>query len=177
MATNTLPKHPVYGTCTGCTQAKRIDKYGRIREHSYTAAADGILLTLTCPGSNGPYSEFARTVWNARLSRWQDMPIQVDAFMHMTDGQEPEEIYVEVFPSIEAKRGHGRFQERGLSLHFLPVLGADGGEPAAFRTELRNKDGRVVLEEPEQANDGDSVSLLVLRLMEQIGTNEPAVTP
>lgn len=176
MTTNTPPKHPAHGTCVGCTQGKRVDKYGRIREHSYTAASGGLLLTLTCPGSNGPYAEYARTQWNARLSRWQDMPIQVDAFMHMTADQEPEEIYVEVFPSVEAKRGHARFVERGLSLHFLPVFKAGDEEPSEFRTELRNRDGRCVLDEPPVANDGDSVSPLVLRLMEQIGT-DAVVTP
>lgn len=165
----TITEHPAYGTCAGCTQGKRVDKRGRIKPHTRKVARGNVVLDVQCAGSNGPYAEVARTEWNPRLGRWQDMPLQVDAFMHMAGGEEPEPIYVEVFPSTDAKRGHGLFRERGLSLHFLPVFTAEGEEPTAFHTELRNRDGRVVLEEPEAANDGDSVSLLVLRLLERIG--------
>lgn len=160
----TTTEHPAYGTCTGCTQAKRVDKLGRIRKHTRTTTNGSMQLAVTCTGSSGPYAEYSRVEWNPRLGKFVDMPIEVDTVLHPLGDGEPQEVFVNVPAWPDVKAGHARFVKQGMSLHLSPA-NEDG---SLFRAELRDAEGTVLTVEPEARNDG-YIEGLVLKWMEALG--------
>ena len=158
-----MTEHPEYATCLGCTQGVRIDKNGRTRKHSRKVALGAYTVgTVECVGSYREYAEAQRVEWNARLSRWDNMPIQVDVLQHPLDGGDPVEAYVEVHCWPTVKAGHKVFQDKGMTLHLHPV-----DEARSFRAVLLDADGNE-LREDTKPNDGASINGLVLNWMEQL---------
>lgn len=157
--------HPDYATCTGCTQSKGVNKYGRIKRHNRTNGYGSWQSTVECPGSDRPYAEANREEWSARLSRWQDMPLLVPITEHDGDGETPAAIEVYSFP--DSKKGYARFVDEQMSLHMFLVSEGERGR-SEWRGELRDADGTVLKTSEPKANDG-SVNGLVLGWMEDLG--------
>lgn len=73
-------EHPEYGSCPHCIKAVRIDKYGRLRDHSTPELARGnIKATYRCPGSGKPYAEHGEfgSTWDLNTGRWTDLDVDI----------------------------------------------------------------------------------------------------
>lgn len=73
-------EHPEYGSCPNCIKAVRIDKFGRLRDHSTPELAQGnIKATFRCPGSHQRYAEFGEfgQTWDLRAGRWAPLDVDV----------------------------------------------------------------------------------------------------
>ena len=157
--------HPTYGTCTGCTQGKRVDKHGRIKPHTRTVGDGNVVLTVNCAGGGGPYAEVSRTEWNPRLSRWEEMPIEVAATVHMGDTEDEQHpTVVEAHPWTDVKAGHKVFTDNNMSLH-LHLLERNA-YASRFRAELRDSDGVTV--KSEEVRDDGSLNGLALKWMQTL---------
>jgi hypothetical protein len=152
-------EHPNYGTCTGCTQSKGVKTNGRIKRHNRTNGYGSWQMTVECPGSDRPYAEQNREQWDAGQGRWKEMPLEVEATLHV-DGKEQPHI-VEVHPFPDVKAGHKLFGERSMTLH-LHLL-ERGGYANTFRVELRDAEGTIV--NSEQERDDGGLNGLTLRWM------------
>lgn len=144
-------EHPYYGTCTGCTQGKIVLKTGLIKPHKRTVARGNTQLTVECAGSMRSYAEANRMDWNASLSQWMEMSIEVSATLHTTDG-ELHLLPVEVHPFSEVKAGLAVVATRELSFHIFHITGK--GMFATYRVELQDSDGEVVDMRDDVRGDG-----------------------
>jgi len=73
-------EHPDYGTCPHCIKAVRVDKFGRLRDHTTPELAMGSMkASYHCPGGGKPYAEhgdFGQT-WDLKVGRWVDLDVDV----------------------------------------------------------------------------------------------------
>lgn len=73
-------EHPEYGSCPNCIKAVRVDKFGRLRDHTTPDLARGSLkANFRCPGSGGVYAEHGErgVTWDLAKGRWIDLPVDV----------------------------------------------------------------------------------------------------
>lgn len=158
-------EHPEYGTCTGCTQAKRVKRSGLIWVHTTDVVACGgnAKATIECPGSDKAYAEQSRQYWDSRRSGWFEMEIDVHATLHTDESERP--FIIGVQPWSAVKSGHRRFLDEKMSIH--AHLLDRSGYVNVYSVDMLNEEGHI-LRHQETVRDDGNLNGLVLRWMEQL---------
>lgn len=163
--------HPDYGTCPGCTQARRVRADGTLRTHNRDVVIGGgnVKATVECHGSGTYYTELKRgdywpQMWDARSGNWKDLPIEVSTTLHDFDDQlRLTVIESHAFP--DAKTGYALYVERQLGMHIF--LTEHNSYANTYRAELHDAEGDVLLTEGSVRDDG-SLNGLMLRWLTQL---------
>lgn len=167
--------HPDYGTCPGCTQARRLRVDGTFRDHNCDIVGFGgnAKITVECRGSGMYYTEMERNgywpkIWDAQNSRWFDLPIQVSTTVHdATD--ELDLIVIEAHAFTDTKAGYALYIKRQLAMHIF--LTEHNSYANTYRAELRTAEDEVLFSEESVRDDG-SLNGLMLRWLTQLAEAE-----